>query len=283
MHAHSGKTRLAGVMGSPVTHSLSPRLHGYWLQQYGIDGAYVPLSVAPADLAAALRGLSALGFAGANVTVPHKETALAAVDRISPTAEAIGAVNTIICEQDGALSGDNTDAYGFIENVKTGAPAWRADAGPALVLGAGGAARAVIYALLKAGVPTVRLCNRTQARADDLAAGFGAQVTVVPWDDRADATSDVEVLVNTTTLGMTGQDALDMPVDALPSSAVVTDIVYNPLQTPLLAAAAGRGLSTVDGLGMLLHQAVPGFEAWFGVAPSVTEDLRKFVLAGLSA
>lgn len=283
MHVHSGKTRLAGVMGSPVTHSLSPRLHGYWLHEYDIDGAYVPLAVEPDGFAMALRGLSAMGFAGANVTVPHKEAALGAVDHVSETAAAIGAVNTLICHKDGTVSGDNTDAHGFIENVRMGAPNWSAKSAPALVLGAGGAARAVVYALLQAGVPEIFICNRTEIRAKELATEFGPSMTVVPWDARNEATADIGLLVNTTTLGMTGQADLDISINALPPSAVVTDIVYNPLVTPLLAAAAARDLTTVDGLGMLLHQAAPGFERWFGVTPTVTPELRTFVLAGMIA
>lgn len=283
MNVHSGKTRLAGVMGSPVTHSLSPRLHGYWLSEYDIDGAYVPLAVEPDNFVSALRGLSAMGFAGANVTVPHKEAALAAVDDVSETAAAIGAVNTLVCRSDGTIFGDNTDAYGFIENLRAGAPRWSAKSAPALVLGAGGAARAVVYALLQAGVLEIFVCNRTEIRANELAAELGAPITVVPWTARNDVTASVGLLVNTTTLGMAGQADLDVSVDALPSSAVVTDIVYNPLMTPLLVVAAARGLTTVDGLGMLLHQAAPGFERWFGVTPTVTPELRTFVLAGMAA
>ena len=277
----SGNAKIAGVIGWPVAHSLSPRLHGYWLQTLGIDGAYVPLPVAPENISDALRALLKLGFAGANVTVPHKEAALAAVDEVSEIANRIGAVNTLICKSDGTLYGDNTDAFGFIENLRAGAPSWRPDSGRALVLGAGGAARAVITALIDAGVTEISLSNRTLARADDVAQYIGGNVAVVPWEARDTAAEGVTLLVNTTTLGMTGKAPLEMDIRALADDAVVTDIVYAPLQTPLLASAHARGLTTVDGLGMLLHQARPGFEAWFGVRPEVTADLRRHVLESL--
>jgi shikimate dehydrogenase len=281
MSSLSGNEKIAGVIGWPVAHSLSPRLHGYWLQTLGIDGAYVPLPVAPENISDALRALLKLGFAGANVTVPHKEAALAAVDEVSEIANRIGAVNTLICKSDGTLYGDNTDAFGFIENLRAGAPSWRPDSGCALVLGAGGAARAVITALIDAGVTEISLSNRTLARADDVAQYIGGNVAVVPWEARDTAAEGVTLLVNTTTLGMTGKAPLEMDIRALADDAVVTDIVYAPLQTPLLASAHARGLTTVDGLGMLLHQARPGFEAWFGVRPEVTADLRRHVLESL--
>ncbi len=281
MSSLSGNAKIAGVIGWPVAHSLSPRLHGYWLQTLGIDGAYVPLPVAPENISDALRALPKLGFAGANVTVPHKEAALAAVDEVSEIANRIGAVNTLICKSDGTLYGDNTDAFGFIENLRAGAPSWRPDSGCALVLGAGGAARAVITALIDAGVTEISLSNRTLARAYDVAQYIGGNVAVVPWEARDTAAEGVTLLVNTTTLGMTGKAPLEMDIRVLADDAVVTDIVYAPLQTPLLASAHARGLTTVDGLGMLLHQARPGFEAWFGVRPEVTADLRRHVLESL--
>lgn len=280
MPSVSATTVKAGVIGWPVAHSLSPRLHGYWLEQHGIDGVYLPLPVTPDDITVAIHALPKLGFAGANVTVPHKEAAFAAVDRLSDVAKSIGAVNTIVCGADGELFGDNTDAFGFMENVRTGAPDWRADNGPALVLGAGGAARAVIAALIDAGVAEIRLTNRTAARAEQLADHFGGAVTVCAWDGRADAADGAALLVNTTTLGMSGKPALDIELHALAPDAVVNDIVYAPLETPLLAAARARGLCAVDGLGMLLHQARPGFEAWFGQRPNVDDGLRSHVLAG---
>ena len=270
----SGKAKLAGVIGWPVGHSRSPRLHGYWLEKNGIDGAYVPLAVLPERLEDAIRALPALGFRGANVTVPHKEAALGLMDRVDPVARRVGAVNTIIVGEDGRLEGRNTDAYGFITNLRAGAPHWRPEAGPALVLGAGGAARAVVAALIDAGVPEVRLHNRTAAKAETLARDIGGPVRVVSEPELAGAA----LLVNTTTLGMAGQPPLNLDLTKLPKTAVVTDIVYTPLITPLLAAAQARGTVIVDGLGMLLHQAVPGFEAWFGVRPEVTDELRDFVL-----
>lgn len=276
----SGKAKTAGVIGWPVAHSLSPRLHGYWLDHYAIDGTYIPLPVSPDHVTEAIRALPLLGFRGANVTVPHKEAALRAVDRVSETARRIGAVNTIICTADGSLDGDNTDAFGFITNVRLGAPHWQPAKSAALVLGAGGAARAVVAALIDAGVTDIRLANRTRARAEAIVADFNANINIVDWDERADAASGATLLVNTTTLGMAGKAPLDMPLDALPADAVVNDIVYAPLQTPLLQAATARKLTAVDGLGMLLHQARPGFEAWFGTLPEVTADLRRHVLAG---
>lgn len=274
----SGRARVAGVMGWPVAHSRSPRLHGYWLRQYGIDGVYIPLPVRPEDFAAALRTLPKLGFAGANVTVPHKETALAGVDRCSAEARRIGAVNTIVVAADGTLEGRNTDGFGFLENLRSARSGWTASTGPALLLGAGGSARAAAVALLDDGVPELRIVNRSTERAEKLAADLGGRIQVRSWDERAAALSDVALLVNTTTLGMVGQPPLELPLDRLPEDAVVTDLVYAPLETPLLAAARARGNATVDGLGMLLHQARPGFAAWFGVEPEVTEELRRFVL-----
>ncbi len=274
----TAKAKLAGVVGWPVAHSLSPRLHGFWLERYRIDGAYLPLPVAPEHFERALRGLADAGFRGVNLTLPHKRAGLAVCHEIEPLAERIGAVNTVVFE-DGHLEGRNTDAFGFLENLRQGAPAWNAAAGPALVLGAGGAARAVAAALLDAGAPEVRLSNRTAARAEALARALGARVVPVPWESRADALDGLALLVNTTSLGMAGQPELDLDLDPLPASALVTDTVYAPLETPLLARARARGNPAVDGLGMLLHQARPGFEAWFGVAPEVTAELRAFVLA----
>jgi shikimate dehydrogenase len=278
----SARAKVAGVMGWPVGHSLSPRLHGYWLDHHGIDGAYVPLAVAPDGFASAVAALASLGFAGANVTIPHKEAALRAVDRVDDVARRIGAVNTIVVGADGSLAGGNSDAFGFHENLRHGAPDWRAASGPAAVLGAGGAARAVCAALVDAGVPEVRLVNRTVARAETVAADIGGAISVLAWDDRSQALADCALLVNTTSLGMDSKAPLDLDLQTLPPSAVVSDIVYVPLQTPLLTAAQARGNAVVDGLGMLLHQARPGFEAWFGVAPEVTAEMRAFVLAGLA-
>lgn len=277
--SHSGKTRVAGVIGWPVSHSKSPRLHGYWLAHHRIDGAYVPLPVRPENIRTAVRGLTALGFVGANVTVPHKEAVIGAIDRVTETAVRIGAVNTIIVEPDGKLRGDNTDAFGFIENLKHGAAHFLASAGPAVVLGAGGAARAVCVALIEAGCPKVRLSNRTRDRAEDLKRSLGGSIEVVAWADRAAALADAALVVNSTSLGMVGQPPLEIALDRLPTTAIVNDLVYAPLETPLLAVARRRGNAAVDGLGMLLYQAQAGFWAWFGVKPEVTADLRAAVLA----
>lgn len=269
------KIPLAGVIGSAVGHSRSPVLHGTWLREYGVAGYYVPLHVEGDDLERVLRAMPVMGFVGANVTIPHKEAALVLADEVSDAAARIGAANTLTF-RNGRIHADNTDGYGFTANLKQMASDWRPDAGPALVLGAGGAARAIVVALQDAGVPEIRVSNRTRARAEDLAAEFG--VTVVDWDARGQGMGDLGLLVNTTALGMAGQDALDMPVDGLPRSALVTDIVYTPLETALLRDARAHGCAVVDGLGMLLHQAVPGFERWFGHRPEVTEALRRAVL-----
>lgn len=269
---------LAGVIGSPIGHSRSPRLHGTWLRHYGIAGHYVPLHVDAINLKHVLRTMPQMGFVGANVTIPHKETVLALADDVSETAARIGAANTLSFGPDGRIHADNTDGYGFIANLHQGAPDWDATAGAALVLGAGGAARAVIDALLTAEVPHLYLTNRSRERADALARLFGPRVQVLDWDKRASALKDSGVLVNTTSLGMVGQGALDMPLDGLPERALVTDIVYTPLMTDLLLTAQARGNPVVDGLGMLLHQAVPGFERWFGWRPEVTPELRVAVL-----
>ena len=276
----SGAARLAGVMGWPVSHSRSPRLHGFWLDAYGIDGAYVPLAVPPDRFEQALRALPSLGFRGANVTVPYKEAALALADHADDHARRIGAANTIVVGDDGALHASNTDGFGFLEHLRATAPSWSPNA-PALVLGAGGASRAVIVALVDAGVPEIRLANRTAARADALADELAGPITPLPWETRGDATAACGLVVNTTTLGMTGQQPLDMTLDGVGEGAVVYDLVYAPLETPLLADARRRGLATVDGLGMLLHQARPGFAAWFGHEPEVTDELYRFVAEGL--
>lgn len=275
-----GTTRVAGLMGWPVKHSRSPQLHSYWLALHGIDGAYVPLPVEPKGLATALRALPALGFVGSNLTVPHKEAALAIVDRVHPVARRVGAVNTVVVAADGALEGRNTDAFGFLAALEQDAPSWSADR-PAVVLGAGGAARAVLVALVDAGVAEIRLINRTRARADALTA-LGAPIRSVEWASRSHALDGAGLVVNTTTLGMGGQPPLDIDLAALPKAAVVNDIVYSPLETPLLAAARARGNTAVDGLGMLLHQARPAFQAFFGEDPAVTPALRAHVLATMT-
>ena len=277
-----GETRLAGVMGWPVAHSRSPRVHGFWLEQHGIDGAYLPLAVHPEKLDAALRGLSAMGFAGCNLTLPHKVAALKLVDTLSPLATRIGAVNTVMVTKDGALIGDNSDAFGFLENLRDLAPQLDFASGPAVVLGSGGAAHAVCAGLLQSGTPEIRLLNRTMARAEALAETLGPAIGPRPWTARDAALEGAALLVNTTSLGMAGQPALELDLALLPEHAVVNDLVYSPLNTELLAAARARGHIAVDGLGMLLHQARPGFAAWFGVEPEVTAELRDFVAGDLA-
>ncbi|MGB8275560.1 MAG: shikimate dehydrogenase [Alphaproteobacteria bacterium] len=279
----SGKAKVAGVIGWPVGHSLSPRLHDYWLRRYGIDGAFIPMPVSPNDLADVLRVLPKIGICGVNVTVPHKEAALALMDDLDPQARAIGAVNTVIVRADGSLEGRNTDAFGFLENLLHGAPNWHAVRKPATVVGAGGAARAVCVALLEAGVPQVYVVNRTFERAEEMGRELGERVIAVPWKSHAQAIERSALLVNATTLGMKGQPEIDLDLSRLPRETVVTDVVYTPLETPLLKFARARGNTTVDGLGMLIHQARPGFESWFGVAPEVTEELRAFLVEGLLA
>ena len=275
------RRRQAGVMGWPVTHSKSPAVHGYWLNHYRIDGSYVRLPVEPAGLGGALKSLAERGFAGVNLTVPHKEAALELVDEISPEARRIGAVNTIFVSDDGRLHATNTDAYGFIANLKTGAPSFDLSSGPAVVLGAGGASRAVCVALQDAGIPEIRLVNRTVSRAENLAESLGGNVKVTSWEEGITHLEDAALLVNTTTLGMTGQPPLEIDIARFASSGVVTDIVYAPIETPLLTAARARGLQTVDGLGMLLYQAQAGFEGWFGLKPDVTLALRDHVLSAV--
>lgn len=271
---------LAGVIGYPIGHSKSPILHGHWLRRYGISGHYVPIEVAPADLAETLQTLPRLGFKGINVTLPHKENVLAMADKVSDRAALIGAANTITFTGHGKIQADNTDGVGFLANVKQGAPGWNARGAPAVVLGAGGAARAVISALLSDGAPEVILANRTRSRAEDLRQAFGAKVHVVDWGQVGAHLTEAGLLVNTTSLGMEGNGPLTLSLERLPTNCVVTDIVYAPLETPLLRDASARGCVSVDGLGMLLHQAAPGFHRWFGVAPEVDQDLRDAVLGG---
>ena len=270
----------AGVIGWPISHSLSPRLHGYWLKEHDINGVYEPLAIPPDSLRLFLLKLASQEFAGVNITVPHKEAAVAHMDTLDDNARRIGAVNTVVV-QEGTLYGGNTDGFGFMENLKDGAPDWAANQGPVTVLGAGGAARAIVAALLEAGVGELRLVNRTRERADQLAKEIGGAITVIDWDKRTSALEETGLLVNTTTLGMKDKDPLDLDLENLPASAVVTDIVYTPLMTPLLTAARQLGNPVVDGLGMLLHQARPGFFFWFGVKPEVTDALRAFILEGL--
>ena len=270
---------LAGVMGWPISHSRSPHIHSHWIAQYGLRGAYVPLAVNPVNLQEALTGLKALGFAGCNLTLPHKIEALPWLDEIDPVAKRIGAVNTLTVRADGSLHGTNTDAFGFIQSLREAHSSWQASEGPAVVLGAGGAARAVVWALADAGATDIRLFNRSHDKAVSMAQEFGVPVKAFAWSERHAALEGAALLVNTTTQGMQGQPALDLQLDALPAQALVSDIVYTPLQTDLLLRAASRGNPTVNGLGMLLHQARPAFAYWFGVMPEVTPALWTKVLA----
>lgn len=269
----------AFVTGHPIKHSRSPKIHGHWLAKHGIDGSYQAIDVSPQDFAEFLRTLQANDYRGGNVTIPHKEAAFALVDRRDQAAEEIGAVNTLWLE-DGALWGGNTDAHGFAANLDDHAPGW-ATKGPAVVLGAGGASRAVIHALKERGVADIRIVNRTLARAVELRDRFGAGVSAHGMAATDELLADAGLLINTTALGMVGNEALAGDPTLLPDHAIVTDIVYVPLETPLLAAARARNLKTVDGLGMLLNQAVPGFEHWFGVRPRVTAELRALIVADL--
>ncbi len=272
---------LAGVIGWPVAHSRSPKIHQHWLEKYGLNGAYVHLPVAPGTLGVAIPGLAALGFRGCNITLPHKVDALKLVHDVDANARRVGAINTIVVQADGSLKGFNNDGFGFIQSLLQAQPDWHADAGPITVLGAGGAARAVVLSLADCGAKEIRLINRTFDTAQALAHEFGVPVKALRWEDRHAALADVALLVNTTSQGMHGTAALDLNLDALPTHALVSDVIYVPLETPLLAAARLRGNPTVDGLGMLLHQARPAFQAWFGVMPDVTPELRRLVEATL--
>jgi shikimate dehydrogenase len=276
-------TTRACVIGWPVEHSRSPLIHGFWLDTYGIDGAYEKEAVRPEDFEGFITSLGERGYAGANVTLPHKEAALHVARSVDEAASAIGAANTLWLDDHGVLHASNTDAYGFITNLDATAPHWDAGLGAAMVLGAGGASRAILYGLIAAGVPKILLANRTRERAEKLARTFGPSVEVVDWRAREDALSSAGLLVNTTSLGMAGQAPLEMDIRAMPETGVVADIVYVPLETSLLAAARARGLAAVDGLGMLLHQAGPGFERWFGMRPDVSDALRSHVVSSLEA
>jgi len=268
---------LAGVMGWPVMHSRSPMLHNYWFRQHGLAGTYVPLAIRPEHLAAALRGLHPLGFAGVNVTIPHKQEAMKIVNEVDALARSIGAISCVIVKPDGSLAGTNNDCYGFIHAVRQEQPGWRADAGPIAVIGAGGGSRAVCYGLAQEGAREIRLVNRTFERAREIAAQFGGPIKALPWEQRHDALEGAAMVVNTTSCGMVGQSELDIKLDKLPKIALVADIIYIPLETPFLAAARKRGNRTVNGVGMLLNQGRPAWKAWFGIEPEVTAELRAMV------
>ena len=280
----SGKARLAGVIGWPVAHSLSPRLHNHWMERAGVDGVYVPLAVGPDMLADAVRLLPRIGFRGFNVTLPHKTAMFELVDRVDATAERMRAVNTVLVDDEGRTVGHNTDGYGFLANLREHAPDWRPDGGPAVILGTGGAARAVVSALIGAGQGALRLVNRTRGRAEALAAEIAgwsdAEITVADWEGRAGVLEGAGLCVQCSSLGMEGQPALDIDLAALPPAAPVADLVYVPLETRLLRAARARGNPVVDGLGMLIHQAVPGFRHWGGAEPVIDGTVRRLMLAG---
>lgn len=275
----SNQFKLAGVMGMPVFQSRSPILHNYWIRKYNVKGAYGHFPVQIENVEAAVRGLSALGIAGCNITQPHKLMAMKLMDQLSPMAQRIGAINCIVVQPDGSLHGFNNDGFGYIQSLKDAQPTWRADDGPIVVLGAGGAARAVVISLLDEGAKEIRLINRTRAKADELACADTSVVKTYDWNERHAALEGVSMLVNTTNQGMYGQPPLEVKLDALPKTAMVSDLIYIPLETPLLAAARERGHVTVNGLGMLLNQAIPAFEAWFGVKPEITAELRQAILA----
>jgi shikimate dehydrogenase len=277
--SHPDRFLLAGVMGDPVMHSRSPKLHNYWLAKYGLAGTYVPLAITAERLRAALRALPALGFAGCNLTIPHKEAALDIVDKLDPLARRIGAVNCVVVAPDGSLEGRNHDGFGYIESVREAQPQWRADTGPIVVIGAGGGARAVLIGLVDQGAREIRLVNRTLARGKALAQDLGGPIGALRWEEREAALEGAAMLINATNQGMLGEPPLDIALDRLPASALVSDIVYIPRETALLAAARRRGNPTVNGLGMLLHQARPAFHAWFGIMPEVTPELRAMIEA----
>ncbi|MGB1331325.1 MAG: shikimate dehydrogenase [Paracoccaceae bacterium] len=270
---------VVAILGYPIHHSKSPRMHGYWLDQAGVLGYYVPLEIRPDNFEDALKNMPKQGFRGANVTIPHKERALEIADYVSERAKRIGAANTLYFDADGKIHADNTDGYGFITNLKKGAPEWNAKAGPALVLGAGGAARAILDALITEETPKLYLTNRTKERAQALASEFGDTVEVLDWDNKNVVVSEVKTLINTTSLGMNGKGDLGLDFSQLTSAITVTDIVYTPLETDLLKHAKQRGCTCVDGLGMLIYQGIPGFSNWFGVAPKVTDELRELLLS----
>ena len=277
--SHPERFLMAGLMGWPVMHSRSPKIHNFWLAKYGLDGTYVPLAIRAEGLRAALRALPALGFAGCNLTIPHKEAAFEIVDRVDPLARRIGAINCVVVAADDSLDGYNYDGFGYIQSILEAYPNWRADAGPIVVVGAGGGARAVLASLVDKGAQEIRLVNRSPERAQALAREFGAPIEAVAWKERYAALAGAAMLINTTSQGMAGQPALDLVLDKLPASALVSDIIYVPRETPLLAAARLRGNRTVNGLGMLLNQARPAFQAWFGVMPEVTAELRAMIEA----
>ena len=270
---------IAGLLGWPVAHSRSPTIHNYWLKEHGLPGRYVLFSVPPEKLSIALPGLAALGLRGCNVTTPHKQAVMPMIQSIDPLARRIGAVNTIVVEKDGALKGFNNDGNGFIQSLRDARPTWRPDTGPIVVLGAGGAARAVVASLADQGAREIRIVNRTAERAQAIASEYGPPVTAYAWEQRGEILADVALLANCTNQGMAGKPALEVSLDRLAPGAIVGDLIYTPPETPLLAAARARGNLTVNGLGLLLNQARPAFQAWFGVLPEISPGLLQAVAA----
>ena len=268
------KFYMAGVMGWPVMHSRSPMMHNYWMKQQGMKGTYVFLGIKPEGLESALRALHPLGFSGCNLTIPHKLDAMTMVDEVDDTAIKIGAISCVIVREDGTLSGTNNDWLGFLGNLKHQQPDWRADSGPCTVIGAGGGGRAVVYGLLEEGAKEVRLVNRTQHNAERIAEDFNGPISVYPWKERNSLLEGAATVINVTNQGMVGEASLDITLEKLAPDALAADIIYTPLESPFLTAAAKRQNKTVNGLGMLLHQGPPAWKRWFGIEPTITNELR---------
>lgn len=269
---------VAAVIGHPVNHSRSPRMHNFWLAHFGLEGYYIPLDIDPKKFERSIRNLPELGLVGANITIPYKEKVLKIADKISDRAALVGAANTLTFLPNGGIYADNTDGYGFLQNIKSKYKDWSAREGISVVFGAGGASRAILAALIEDGASDIILANRTRSRADQLRSDFGAKIKVVEWMKIQNYLSDASTIINTTSLGMVGKTDLPIPLNALKKNTLVTDIVYTPIETHLLATAAKMGCRTVDGLGMLIHQAIPGFERWFGIKPGDSQALRELLI-----
>ena len=269
---------IAAVIGHPVNHSKSPRMHNFWLAHFGLEGYYIPLDIDPKKFERSIRNLPELGLVGANITIPYKEKVLKIADKISDRAALVGAANTLTFLPNGGIYADNTDGYGFLQNIKSKYKDWSAREGISVVFGAGGASRAILAALIEDGASDIILANRTRSRADQLRSDFGAKIKVVEWMKIQNYLSEASTIINTTSLGMVGKTDLPIPLNALKKNTLVTDIVYTPIETHLLATAAKMGCRTVDGLGMLIHQAIPGFERWFGIKPGDSQALRELLI-----
>ena len=269
---------VAAVIGHPVNHSRSPRMHNFWLAHFGLEGYYIPLDIDPKKFERSIRNLPELGLVGANITIPYKEKVLKIADKISDRAALVGAANTLTFLPNGGIYADNTDGYGFLQNIKSKYKDWSAREGISVVFGAGGASRAILAALIEDGASDIILANRTRSRADQLRSDFGAKIKVVEWMKVQNYLSEASTIINTTSLGMVGKPDLPIPLNALKKNTLVTDIVYTPIETHLLATAAKMGCRTVDGLGMLIHQAIPGFERWFGIRPGDSQALRELLI-----